>query len=300
VQGFLGSAGIVLARAIAHELFPDERQFTRVVSYLVVTTGGCSLLGPLLAGGLVEAFGWRAPVMMLAVVSGLVTIAAIHGFRRKATPASRSADELKQWPGWRSLGALLRNPVFLGSTALLSFSMAPLFTLFGLSPMLLASGVGKAPLQVAMLVSTLSCGFMAGAFLGGLRAATLGILRIACASIAAGFAILSMMMLANGPSLQTIVPGGMVVALASGYLNPVSLALALQADSRLAGTASGWSSAISLALAGVGTQLATVVYGAGSAWLIAIGAIYSLLCWVSCKAATAGSRAALIEKVPWS
>lgn len=289
VQGFLGSAGIVLARALAHDLFVDQRQFTRVVSYLVVTTGACSLLGPLLAGGLVNAFGWRAPVLLLAALSGIVLVVAVLMLRRY-TEQQGSLSEASQWPGWASLGALLRNPVFYGSTALLSFSMAPLFTLFGLSPMLLSAGGDKSPMQVAMLVSILSCAFMAGAFLGGMRTATQGIVRLASVSIAVGFAIIAVAIMMRGVSLTTIVPGGLIIALASGYLNPITLALALQANARLAGTASGWSSAISLVFAGIGTQLATLVSSANSAWLIAIGAGYALLCWLSIKPAMNGDR----------
>ena len=105
------------------------------------------------------------------------------------------------------------KPLFYDNTALLSFSMASIFTLFGLSPMLLASG----------------------------------------------------------------------------YLNPVSLSLALQADPRLAGTASGWSSAISLALAAAGTQLATLLYGTNIAWLIAISGFYAFLCWISVNPAMSGT-----------
>lgn len=286
IQGFLGSAGIVLARAIAHDLFPDQRRFTQVVSYLVITTGACSLVGPLLAGGLVGAYGWRAPVLVLGVFGAVVTTAAFFWFRRSSDAEGRVGDGASEWPGWRALGALLGNPKFYGSTALLAFSMAPIFTLFGLSPMLLTSGARDAPMQVAWLVSILSCGFMAGAFLCSVRAdATLATVRIACAAIAVGFSVVTLMMLARGPSLMTIVPGGLIVALASGYLNPVSLTLALQADSRLVATASGWSSAISLAIAAVGTQLATIIYTADVAWLFAVGGVFALLCWISIKPA---------------
>lgn len=291
IQGFLGSAGIVLARAIAHDMFPDQRRFTQVVSYLVITTGACSLVGPLMAGGLVGAYGWRAPLLFLGVFGIIVTIAAFFWFRRTSEARGGSGEGTNEWPGWKALGGLLRNPRFYGSTALLSFSMAPIFTVFGLSPMLLKSGASNAPMQVAWLVSILSCGFMAGAFLCSLRAATFGMVRTASLAIGIGFAIIAVMILANGASLLTILPGGMLVALASGYLNPVSLSLALQVDPRLVGTASGWSSAISLALAAVGTQLATVMYTANVAWLIAIGVGFTLLCWISIKPAMSGPAA---------
>lgn len=295
IQGGLGSAGIVLARAIAHDLFPDQREFTKLVSYLVITTGVCSLVGPLLAGGLVNAYGWRGPVLMLATTSAAVTLGAFLWFRKNGDRRGGSDQAVETWPGWAALGRLLRHPSFYGSTALLSFSMASLFTVFGLSPILLAAGSGKSllpiamPMQVAMMVSILSCGFMGGAFLGGLRPATLLSVRTASAAIAAGFALIALLMIAQGPSLLTIVPGGLIVAVASGYLNPITLALALKSDARLAGTASGWSSAISLALAGVGTQLATLVDGSNLAWLVAIGVGYAFLCWISIKAAMTGS-----------
>ena len=290
LQGFLGSAGIVLARAIAHDMFPDQRQFTRVVSYLVVTTGACSLAGPLIAGALVSEYGWRAPIAMLGVFGAIVTLATFVWFRRNQTSGGMGGVEASTWPGWKALGALLRHPAFYGNTALLSFSMASLFTLFGLSPLMLAGGSGEAPMQVGVLVSLLSLGFMAGALAAGFRPATTGIVRIASAGIAVGFAIIAGSMMASGASLATIVPGGILVALASGYLNPVSLAGALQANPRLAGTASGWSSAFSLLVAGIGTQLATTIYGVNASWLVVIGAVYALFCWLSIKPAMKGSE----------
>ena len=206
-QGFLGSAGIVLARAIAHDLFPDQRNFTRVVSYLVVTTGACSLIGPLLASGLVSAYGWRAPVLLLGVMSMIVAIAAFIWFRRVNQDPSGSGDSATTWPGWRALGAMLGNPVFYGSTALLGFSMASLFTLFGLSPLMLAADAANAPMNVGLVISILSLGFMAGAFAAGLRIASVGMVRAASVLIGIGFVVIALMM-TNGASLMTIVPGG--------------------------------------------------------------------------------------------
>lgn len=289
-QGVLGSAGIVLARAIAYDLFPDERQFVRVVSYLVVTTGVCSLIGPLIAGSLVAAYSWRAPVLMLAGLGAIVTVATFLWSRRTG---EQRAEDGANWPGWAAVGHMLRNPAFYGGTALLSFSMAPLFTLFGLSPMLLAGGSDSSPMQVATLVSIHSGGFIAGAFLGGVRAAARVPIQLASAAIGVGFAIIALMMLASGASLVTIVPGGLIIALASGYLNPVTLALALQSDPRLVGTASGWSSAISLVVAGIGTQVATLVYNTNAGWLAVIGGTYALLCWLSIRPALAGSPQSL-------
>lgn len=289
-QGFLGSAGIVLARAIAHDLFPDQRNFTRVVSYLVVTTGACSLIGPLLASGLVSAYGWRAPVLLLGIFSAIVAVAALIWFRRVSRDASGSGDNEASWPGWRALWALLRHPTFFGSTALLGFSMASLFTLFGLSPLMLAADAESAPMNVGLVISILSLGFMAGAFAAGLRIATVLMVRAASVLIGVGFAVIALMMMTNGASLLTIVPGGLIVAVASGYLNPVTLSLALTADPRLVGTASGWSSAISLAIAAAGTQLATVVYGADASWLFAIGGAYALLCLICAVPMMRGSK----------
>ena len=72
--------------------------------------------------------------------------------------------------------------------------------------------------------------------------------------------------------------------------NPVTLSLALTADPRLVGTASGWSSAISLAIAAAGTQLATVAYGADASWLFAIGGAYALLCLICAVPMMRGSK----------
>ena len=93
LQGLSGAAGLVIARAVARDLY-DGRALLIVFSRLVLVSGLAPVLAPLLGGQLARVTDWRGIFLVLAgfglvlVVAGLVGDATPTGcgWRRRSAP----------------------------------------------------------------------------------------------------------------------------------------------------------------------------------------------------------------------
>lgn len=146
--GFTGSAGIVLARAIAADLSEGETA-VKALSVIAMVGG----LGPLLAppiGGLThELWGWRGTLATLAVLSALMLLLAWL-FVPESLPREDRRD-VRLRSTFSPLGPLLRTPRYvcfllafvLGFGAMIAYISASPFVgqnVLGMPPILYALG----------------------------------------------------------------------------------------------------------------------------------------------------------------
>ncbi len=86
VQAIGGTALTPTSLAIVANLYPDARERARAIGIWGISSGIGLGLGPIVGGGVVDAFGWRAVFAVNAAI-GLAALAAVL----RVVPASRSA-----------------------------------------------------------------------------------------------------------------------------------------------------------------------------------------------------------------
>ena len=103
-----GAQGIAAAGALAGGSAALAQEFdghaqTRAFSLLGTTFGGGLAFGPVLAGGLIEASGWRAVFASTAVIGVIALLLAAPWMRETRNPSAGRID----WPGIVSFTAML-------------------------------------------------------------------------------------------------------------------------------------------------------------------------------------------------
>lgn len=152
VLGFTGSAGVVLARAIAVDL-DDGETAVRALSLLAMVAALGPLLAPPLGGLAQESWGWRGTIAVLAAVAAVMLLAVwlfvpetlpVHERRKGGAAATFAA-----------FGSLLRSRRYVGFMLTFAFAFGVMMSYISASPF-----VGQNLLKMTPL--TYSIGFAGG------------------------------------------------------------------------------------------------------------------------------------------
>lgn len=256
LQGLSGSAGVVIARAIASDLSEGDTA-VRALSLLSMVVALGPLLAPPVGGVLATVFDWRGVLAVLAAIAILMFVLALA-----FVPESHSheARPTGHWlSAFASFGTLLRDPAYVGYTLAFAFAFAAMMSYISASPFVGQTVLGMSPL-------TYSLSFAAGGL-------ALVLANLTNARLAPQFGVGRM--LAIGIGAQLAAGAGYLVLSAAGTLSiPTFIALAFITT---AGAGYAMANASALALSRVTPQ----TRGAGAALLGAtqfgVGAIVSPL-----------------------
>ena len=240
VQGIGAACSLVIARAIARDLYDLER-LVKVMAYLTMAY----VLGPMLAtpvgGILVDWYGWRA-IFVFAVALGAIILAVmVIVLRETHTPHVESPHRLNPLQGYIRL---LRIPVFWGYVLQPGFSSGAFFAHATAASILMIGVLQRPASEFGLYFMLFPMGFLIGnlissrlsgripidvmVFAGGV------IILTACSSLAINIAILGI------TPLGLFLPG-MLQTLGQGISLPNAQTGALSIDRQLAGTAAGIS-----------------------------------------------------------
>lgn len=259
LQGFTGSAGVVIGRAVARDLV-SGRMLARVFSFIGIVLGVSPIASPIVGGLLVGRIGWRG-VLWIVFGVGIVMAACAFALVPESLPRSRrlrgGGREL-----WRTLGGVVRDVPFLGYTASAIFGFGVAFAYISGSSVVLQEQYGLGSLAFTLCFALNAVGMMS---VGGLntwlvqRADPDKVLRVAVGVLLAGSAALAILAFA-----LPRVPLWLVVALvfAATTVNPLIMAntssLGLTRHLRGAGIASALMGSLQFGVAGVVSPLVAV------------------------------------------
>lgn len=102
VQGVAAAAALASGTAALAQEF-DGHNRARAFSMLGTTFGVGLAFGPLIAGGLIDLFGWRSIFVLTAILSALSLTFGVPRMRETRDPLAQSLD----WPGAISFTAML-------------------------------------------------------------------------------------------------------------------------------------------------------------------------------------------------
>ena len=236
LQGAGAGCGVVLARAIARDVYGQER-VAQVIAYLTTAYVLGPMFAPMIGGQLTTLFGWRA-LFSLASVVGLLVIVTVT-FAVPETRAHSTAAPRGVFAGYKSL---LKQRRFVGFMLQPGLSSAAFFTQATAASFLAAEHLGADAADIGLWFFAFPIGFMAGSFIsgriGGNRSIEFmtilgGVIGVVNGALLVGWLYF------GGVSMAALYIPGMFVSLAQGLSMPYAQAGAMAVDSQLAGSASG-------------------------------------------------------------
>jgi DHA1 family bicyclomycin/chloramphenicol resistance-like MFS transporter len=236
LQGAGAGCGVVLARAIARDVYGQER-VAQVIAYLTAAYVLGPMFAPPIGGQLTAAFGWRALFLLASAVGLLVIFAVIFGVP-ETRPQSGAAPR-SVFAGYKSL---LRRPRFVGFMLQPGLMSAAFYTQATAASFLAAEHLGADPAKIGWWFFAFPIGFMAGSFISGRIGARRSIEFMTILGGVIGVVnggLLVAWFYFGGISMAALYIPGTFVSLAQGLSMPYAQAGAMAVDPELSGSASG-------------------------------------------------------------
>ena len=273
IQGLAGAAGIVIARAIVRDMYsgvPAARYFSR----LILVMGLAPILAPVLGGQVLRFSSWHGIFVLLAIVTGLLFIAALV-WLPETLPAHLRRDGSLRDTGrtFRKLGADIR---FIGFALSAGLAFGAMFAYIAGSPFVLQAIYHVSPQTFSLIFGLNALGFVVTSQVNGSlvsriapsRLLTAGLISESLAALAL-FAVIAI----GGLGLPALLLPLFVIVSSIGFVVPNATALALSRHPEAAGTGSALLGVIQSGIAAFGAPLVGL---AGTASALPMGSVIAV------------------------
>ncbi len=242
LQGFAGSAGVVIGRALTRDLVSGVA-LARVFSLLAVIGGLAPVLAPVLGGLLVGPIGWRGILWVIATL-GLAQLVAVLRVVPETLPAAQRSPA-----GFRHLGrtvaGVLGDRPFVGHTLTQMFGFGAIFAFISASSFVLQEQYHLSSGTYSLLFALNSVMMIVGGALNGRLVGRFGaplLLRTALVVMATSTALLVLATVLTGrPPLWAFQALVMLTSLCG---SPVMANTSTLGLSRHSGSTAGMASAV--------------------------------------------------------
>jgi MFS transporter, DHA1 family, multidrug resistance protein len=236
-QGAAGGAGIVVARAVARDHFSGVA-LARFFGVLMLVNGTAPVLAPVLGGQLLRLGSWRTSFLVLALIGGLLLLAAGLGLPESLPPERRRSGGLTDTLA--TYRRLLTDRSFAGYALSCSLAIGALFTYIAGSPFVLEGIYRLSPQGFSLVFAANAVGIVAAGQLSARLVVRVGPSRLLgvglTCSFIGGLGLLLAVLARVG--LPGILPALFVVVSSAGLVMPNATALALADQAEVAGSAS--------------------------------------------------------------
>ena len=276
MQGVMVS-GYVIASAVVRDT-RDQTQSASLLGYIAGAMAIAPLLGPMLGGLLQDLFGWRANFILYAGLAACLLIAILIDLTETRP---ESTETTRKGPG-----PLLKAPGFWAYALTVAVSTCAFYGFLAGAPIVAAQTYGLSGSTLGVALGSITGGFMIGSFTGARLGPRFGPDRVMVAG-----RFVSVAGLGVGLAVHAALPDTplalfaftIFIGLGNGLTTPSANAGALSVLPDLAGSASGFTGALTVGLGAVATTLVGWAMTANpepSALLITLLAIKlaSLLC----------------------
>lgn len=194
----IGSASAsVVARAVAASVF-DRNDLTRVFGYLNMIIVVAPMFAPLIAGFMIDDFGWRS-LMWLLLAVGIVMIVSAQFALKGATRSGENETTASLGSLLSGFGMLLRRPVVVHYLLILSTAQGGVFAFLSAAPYIMVETLERPASEYGLYFILITVGYLLGTFSAARLGSRLGVDRmikyaVACYAVGASvlFAVISM------------------------------------------------------------------------------------------------------------
>lgn len=239
VQGFAGAAGIVIALAIARDLYSGSA-LARCISLLMTVNFLAPIVAPMLGGQLLTFTSWRGVFVTLALLGLVALLTSTFGLSETLETSRRQSGGIVST--WRTFRDLLANQRFVGYALSSSFAFAAAQVYISVSPFILEKVYGLSPQIFGLLFGVNALGLASMSQLSSRLVGRVSPRKLLTGGIGtlalAGMALLGVVI--TGIGLVGVLPLLFVFVASLGFIAPNATALALgTTNPQTAGSASG-------------------------------------------------------------
>lgn len=268
VQGLAGAAGLVIARAVARDLY-EGRTLVLFFARLTLISGLAPVVAPVLGGQLSRVMSWRG---IFGVLAGFGAVLLVAGLLQRETlpPGRRSHGGLGG--SLRGFGVLLHDRYFLGAALSSGLAAASMFAYIAGATFVLQRIYGLSAQSFSIVFGLNAVGIMAISGVASRLSHTWPAARVLALGLAVnllGAASLAATVLL-GLGLGFVIGSLFVMVSALGLVFPTATALAMADYPEQAGAA---SSVLGLTQFAFGALVAPLVGIAGEDSAVPLGVV---------------------------
>ncbi len=238
LQGLAGSGGVVLARAIACDMFKGT-ELTRFFSLLMLINSAAPIFGPVIGGQIMRLSGW-ASIFFLLCACGVAQFTLVARGCPETLPADCQSNG-GMASSLRKMKSLFSNHAYMSYLLVQGFVMAGFFGYIAASPFVLQKIYGLSAQQYSLCFAANGIGIMIAAQITGRICSVYGdraVLRFgACLSLASAACVAAVCMLQLTVFWLLVFLGLFVSCM--GIISTTSFSLAIASQREGAGSASG-------------------------------------------------------------
>jgi MFS transporter, DHA1 family, multidrug resistance protein len=254
IQGLAGSAGIVIARAVARDYFSGS-ELTTFFARLMLVNGAAPILAPVAGGQLLRVTTWHGVFVVLGALGVLMVLAVVFGLPESLPSHKRSKGGLRNT--LITLSKLVRHRTFLGYSLAQALVFAAMFGYISGSPFVLQEIFGVSPQTFSVIFAVNGLGIILASQLSARFSTRIGEAKVLVVGL--GLAALSSVVLFSmiwlGVGLFAVLPPLFLVVACVGIVGTTSTSLAMQSQGRSAGTAAALIGVVQMLMGAVATPL---------------------------------------------
>ncbi|MBS4215258.1 multidrug effflux MFS transporter [Bacillus sp. FJAT-49825] len=237
IQGFAGSAGIVISRAIVRDLYSGT-ELTKFFALLALVNGLAPILAPIIGAQLLKAFPWQGVFIVLSIIGIVMFFVILFGLPETLPKEKRSAGGMRNT--FSPFLNLIKDRSFMGYALAQGLVFAGMFAYISGSPFVVQDIYGASPQMFSLIFAINAIGIMimsqtTGRLAGRIPEAKL--FKFGLGMSATGGIILLLLLFLQAKLIFVLIPLLIVVS-SVGMVNTAGFSLAMQTQGKNAGSAS--------------------------------------------------------------
>ena len=279
IQAFGGAVGLVLARAIVRDVYGPE-EAARVIATLVMVMVVLPMMSPALGGELMQRFGFESVFIVIAFASAIAFVFLFLWLPEtlaKPVPFEGVKSMLM------TFSKLFASKVFCGYAFCVTFVSVVFFSFISAAPEIMVSVLKRPPTEYGYYFIMIPAGFMTGNYVARHYGRTISIDNMIAIGASIGVFGIVLALLLQTLGMSSPVALFLPIALAvfgNGITLPNAQAAAINEFPEYAGTASGLTGFLQMAVSSVAAQAVALIFN-GTVYpllgLLLVASIISLL-----------------------
>ena len=267
IQAFVGAVGLVLARAIVRDVYGPE-EAARVIATLVMVMVVLPMMSPALGGELMQRFGFESVFVVIAFASAIALVFLFLWLPEtlaKPVPFEGVKSMLM------TFSKLFASRVFCGYAFCVTFVSVVFFSFISAAPEIMVSVLKRPPTEYGYYFIMIPAGFMTGNYVARHYGRTISIDNMIAIGASIGVIGIVLALLLQTLGMSSPVALFLPIALAvfgNGITLPNAQAAAINEFPEYAGTASGLTGFLQMAVSSVAAQAVALIFN---------GTVYPLL-----------------------
>ena len=267
IQAFGGAVGLVLARAIVRDVYGPE-EAARVIATLVMVMVVLPMMSPALGGELMQRFGFESVFIVIAFASAIAFVFLFLWLPEtlaKPVPFEGVKSMLM------TFSKLFASRIFCGYAFCVTFVSVVFFSFISAAPEIMVSVLKRPPTEYGYYFIMIPAGFMTGNYVARHYGRTISIDNMIAIGASIGVIGIVLALLLQTLGMSSPVALFLPIALAvfgNGITLPNAQAAAINEFPEYAGTASGLTGFLQMAVSSVAAQAVALIFN---------GTVYPLL-----------------------